>query len=262
MTYSDSGDSLSFSFAYDQAQQQTLEKMYSSGTLIATVSDSYDGAGNATNITDTNSSGATLDSFSYAYNLADWVTTEKDYSGSTTSYSYDPLGELTQAGTQSYSFNAAGDANSTGDSSTTGNELTTFVDPVTGDTLDYTYDDAGNVTSKTDTTASIAWTYGYDNANHLISAVETTTGGSPTTLQSITYEYDPFGNLVEEKELLGAGTATLEYAVDGWNPSKSDAMGLSGFDTWAIINGSTGNVRDAQHLRQRDRPAVGANRQL
>ena len=59
MTYSDSGDSLSFSFAYNQAQQQTQEKMYSSGTLIATVSDSYDGAGNATNITDTNSSGAT-----------------------------------------------------------------------------------------------------------------------------------------------------------------------------------------------------------
>ena len=94
------------------------------------------------------------------------------------------------------------------------------------------------MTSKTQTNGSsvtLEWAYGYDNANHLTSAVETQIASSTTTLQSITYEYDPFSNLVKETEMASVGMTTLEFAVDGWNPSKSDALGLSGFDTWAIL---------------------------
>src|SRR6202453_3860391 len=242
LTYTGEGESLSINFTYNQAHQQTGETMYSSGTLIASVSESYDADGNPTDIVDTNAASGTIDSFSYAYNLADWVTSEADYSGTTTSYTYDNTGQLIGAGTQSYSLSAGGNPTASGDSTTTGNELATFVDPVSGNTFDYTYDAAGNVLTKTDMTTSVEWTYAYDNDNNMISAIETTTGGSPTTLQSITYEYDAFGNMVKETEWLGGGTATLEFAVDGWNPATSGALGLSGFSTWAIINGSTGNL--------------------
>src|ERR1700677_1494621 len=242
LTYTGEGESLSINFTYNQAHQQTGETMYSSGTLIASVSESYDADGNPTDIVDTNAASGTIDSFSYAYNLADWVTSEADYSGTTTSYTYDNTGQLIGAGTQSYSLSAGGNPTAAGDSTTFGNELTTFVDPVSGNTFDYTYDAAGNVLTKTDMTTGVEWTCAYDNDNNMTSAVETTTGGSPTTLQSITYEYDAFGNMVKETEWLGGDTATLEFAVDGWNPATSGALGLSGFSTWAIINGSTGNL--------------------
>ena len=63
-------------------------------------------------------------------------------------------------------------------------------------TLTYSYDDAGNVASKTvvAATGTTTWSYGYDNANDLTSAVEKT---GTTTLQSVTYAYDAFGNVVQ-----------------------------------------------------------------
>jgi len=52
LTYTDASDSLSINFSYNQADQMTQETMYSSGTLIATVSETYERAGNVKNITD------------------------------------------------------------------------------------------------------------------------------------------------------------------------------------------------------------------
>ncbi len=100
-------------------------------------------------------------------------------------------------------------------------------------TYTYTYDAAGNELTKTADVGGGYWTFGYDNANHIVSAVEKTSGG--TTENTVTYEYDVFGNLTEEDI---NGTVT-QYAVDG-------SMGNSAFDTWAVMNGS--GVLETQNI--------------
>ena len=234
LKYSDASDNLSINFTYNQADQQTGETMYSSGTLIATVSETYDGAGNVLSIVETSSSSATYASFSYVYDKANELLSETDYlAGSattTTSYSYDAQGELISAGTQHYSFNLAGDPNGSGDSITYGNELTNFVDPATTHTLSYTYDSVGNEVSKVD--GSISWTFTYNNANQISTVTETNTSLAQT-LETVSDEYDAFGNLVKETVTPyttgTAGTAVVtEFAVDGWNPAKAGAIGQFG----------------------------------
>ncbi|MGH7227452.1 MAG: hypothetical protein ACRELF_29930, partial [Gemmataceae bacterium] len=64
LNYSDSSDTAAFDFSYNLADQQTQETMYTGGTLIATVSESYDADGDVLNLVDTNSAGSTLDSYS------------------------------------------------------------------------------------------------------------------------------------------------------------------------------------------------------
>jgi hypothetical protein len=205
--------------------------------------------GNPTKILDTGNSGGTLDSFSYSYNAAGSVTGESDFSGLSMSYSYNHVGELVDDSTYTYGVNEAGDPSAAGDSVSSGNELTTFVDPVSGNTLSMTYDAAGNELTKTNTYTSITWTYTYNNANQIATAVEKS---GTLTMQSATYEYDPFGDLLKESvtpyvsgvagsptvtEYAGSPTVT-EYAVDGWNPASKGAIGNSNFVTWAVLNGS------------------------
>jgi RHS repeat-associated protein len=43
---------------------------------------------------------------------------------------------------------------------------------------------------------------------------------------------------VEKDVVQGGNTVTTRYALDGWDPAKADATGLSGFSTWAELNGS------------------------
>ena len=58
------------------------------------------------------------------------------------------------------------------------------------------------------------WTYGYNNANELISAVDRTSTG--TLIQSVAYVYDAEGNRIEE-DVTAAGSTTptvTRFAVD------------------------------------------------
>jgi hypothetical protein len=52
------------------------------------------------------------------------------------------------------------------------------------------------------------------------------------------FKYDVYGNLVEEDVTQNSTTTTTRYAVDAWNPAKAGALGVSGFDVWAELNGS------------------------
>ncbi|HZZ81454.1 MAG TPA: hypothetical protein VFE62_23330, partial [Gemmataceae bacterium] len=51
-------------------------------------------------------------------------------------------------------------------------------------------------------------------------------------------QYDIFGNRIE-KDVTTTGTAVTRYAYDMWNPAKAGAMGTSGSDIWAVLNGSS-----------------------
>src|SRR5512140_682117 len=59
--------------------------------------------------------------------------------------------------------------------------------------FDYTYDAAGNILTwqqQADSDAPTLWTYGYDRADQLTSAVHQTTGGTPSLIKRYAYSYD------------------------------------------------------------------------
>ena len=123
-TYEDSNTQLRVAYTYDLAGNLTGEARYSDvagtqyqgGTVYG-----YDG-GQLTSILQTDASGNTISSYIYAYNLAGQLTSETD-NGVTTVYAYDPRGELTQAGSKTYTYDLAGNETGTGYVIGTDNEL-------------------------------------------------------------------------------------------------------------------------------------------
>jgi RHS repeat-associated protein len=82
-----------------------------------------------------------------------------------------------------------------------------------GNTLskfDYTYDVVGSILTwrqQTDSTA-VSWTYWYDTADQLTSAVKSSTDPTQLVLKRYTYSYDPSGNRTTEQ---------IDDAVTGWS---------------------------------------------
>ena len=185
----------------------------------------------------------TVNSFAYAYDNADRLTSKTE-NGTTTSYGYDYDGEVTTVnGSTLYSYDATGNSTASGVNVTTGNELQT------DGNFDYTYDPEGNLTSKValsgntlGITTGDNWTYGYDNKNEMTSAVEKTSGGTPEL--SVTYRYDAFGNRVEKDVTpYSSGTAgttvVSRFAYDMWKASGGHLFSGENSDIWAEMNGSS-----------------------
>jgi YD repeat-containing protein len=129
-------------------------------------------------------------------------------------YSYDDTNQLTSAngsGEAAYAYDANG--NRTGTNLSTGGDNQLSSDGM----WDYVYDAEGNRVEKHGHlfsnvcvpyySTSEIWTYGYDNANHLVSVERKSNG---TTV-------DAWGNRVETDT---NGVAT-KFVLDGWNPAKS-----------------------------------------
>jgi hypothetical protein len=71
-----------------------------------------------------------------------------------------------------FSYHPSGNRDSTGYATGAGNEMTS------DGTYDYTYDAKGNEQTKTNISTGDKWTYEYNNANEMTSAVETTSGSA------------------------------------------------------------------------------------
>ena len=68
--------------------------------------------------------------------------------------------------------------------------------------FDYTYDAIGNILSwqqQADTAAPTVWSYSYDSADQLVSAIERATDPSQTVLARYGYTYDPAGDRTAEQ---------------------------------------------------------------
>ena len=121
--------------------------------LVADSATTYDKVGNITNILSTNSLGVTYDQFHYVLDSADRSTSETDTQGgasSTTTYSYDSNGQLTNAATAgvstlTYGYDANGNRNTGSDTVTTGNQMSADAN------WTYKYDNNGNLTAKNST---------------------------------------------------------------------------------------------------------------
>ena len=128
-----------------------------------------------------------VEDISYTYDSAGRVTSETDKEG-TASFTYDNAGQLTAVSgsrTESFGYDSGGNRDTTGYSTGSGNEMTS------GGGYTYTYDNVGNMTSKTQTSNGNVWNYAYDYDNRMTAAVEKSSGG--TTLAQVTYTYDAPG---------------------------------------------------------------------
>ena len=128
-------------------------------------------------------------------------------SSDTLTYSYTNNNQLTgvthtNGSFSNESFTWDSNGNETGTGYTTGTDNEQTASP--GYT--YTYDNAGEMTSETQTSTGDVWTYGYDFRGRMVTAVEKTSGG--TTLESVTYTYDALDNRIGMDEN-GTQTWTL-----------------------------------------------------
>jgi RHS repeat-associated protein len=221
--------------ARDQLSTVTRYDDQAGGTLAATSTYQYDAAMRLTNLQHTDSAGANVGSYVYAYDPGNRLTSETD-NGTTTSYQYDAGSELTQAGSVTYGYDATGNRKNTGYTTGTGNELTN------DGAWTYTYDNEGNLTKKSKGASAETWTYGYDSLNHLVSAKDASTDGG-TTLTLVTYVYDVHGNRIEEDAWTQSGgtTTVSRYAYDGLN-------------VWADLNASNALVMRRLYLDGVDQP--------
>ena len=117
------------------------------------------------------------------------LTAETD-NGVPVNYAYDAAGQLSGDGANSYSYDSNGNRTNPGYVIGADNQV------LSDGTWNYTYDVRGNELTKTGIATGDQWTYGYDDANHLVSAVEKNSQGRVEVQAD--YKYDAFGNRIEK----------------------------------------------------------------
>jgi RHS repeat-associated protein len=169
----------------------------------------YDAVGRVINILTRDSSTTSLLNLTYTYDLASRLTTEVA-DGTTTTYSYDAINQVTNDGS-AYSFDAAGNRNMSGYTTSTGNRMTN------DGTYTYTYDANSNRTKKSKSATDDTWNYGYDVPNRMTSLEEHSTDGGTLTLK-LTEKYDVFNRRIEEDRWTNAtGTVVTRFSYDNNN---------------------------------------------
>ena len=152
---------------------------------------------------------STIDGATYTVDAAGNRTAKTDQrAGVTSSYSYDPLYELTQVvqganTTESYSYDQVGNRLSSLGVSPYSYNVSNQLTAKPG--VSYTYDNNGNTTSKTDSTGTT--NYAWDFENRLTSVTLPGSGGT------VTFAYDPFGRRIKK----ATSSTTSIFAYDGDN---------------------------------------------
>ena len=150
------------------------------------------------------------------------------------------------------SFTWDNNGNETGTGYTTGTDNEQTASP--GYT--YTYDNAGEMTSETQTSTGDVWAYGYDFRGRMVTAAEKTSGG--TTLESVTFTYDALGNRIGMDEnstqtwtLYDSGNPIMDFNSSGsltmrylWGPTGIVARQTSGGTVSWYLADHLGTVRD------------------
>jgi RHS repeat-associated protein len=238
-------DSVLVDYGYDAAGRETSRTRWESATgggwtAAGATDTSYDAGGLVTGMTTLDRSDDALWDAGYQYDTVGWLSTAT-VDGTSTEYGYDAAGQLVTAGVDTYGYDPNGVPNANGLTPGSNNQVST-------DGLwTYTYDDAGELTGKTQGTGAPTWTYAYDNAGHMTQAAYSATGGAPTL--TVDYTYDVFGNLVGRTETdSGTVTSDVRYAVDGWDTAKPDPTGNENYDDYAdlVPDGSGGWAIDTR----------------
>jgi len=196
------------SYSYDSASR-LLGASYPN---TASISYAYDSANRLTNVSNTYPTSAIgptgqFSTFTYSLDKVGNRVSVTDGNGNATSYTYDPLYELTSAtnafGTSKYTYDAFGNRLTlTGPSGTTTYKYDNDDRLLSTGKTSFTYDKNGNrITEKT---AGQTLAYSYDAANRLVSD----TGGTQTS----TFAYDGDGHRLSQTVPSGTYTYTNDLA--------------------------------------------------
>ena len=208
--------------AYDTADRLTGLTRLSGSAAVGSTTYAYDLADRLTGLTHANAAGGVIASYAYTLDTASRLTQEvrtwaNPASGGgtladTLTYAYTNNNQLTGvahtngsfAG-ESFGYDANGNRNTTGYDTPTDNELTS------DGTYTYSYDNEGNLVSKTAISGGNQTLYTYDDRNRL-TEVDQVVGGVHSTVA--TYTYDALGRQIGAAE----GGAVRWTAYDGQTP--------------------------------------------
>jgi RHS repeat-associated protein len=219
-TYQDANTQLRVDFTYDLAGNLLTETHYSdlAGTQFqGTTQYAYDG-NQLTSIYQADGNGNVLASYTYTYDEAGRLSSETQ-NGITTNYAYNAAGQLIEAGSQAYTYDANGNRTGPGYVIGANNQL------LSDGTWNYTSDANGNLVRQVRIADGTTWNYAYDNANQMVSAVESDANGD--VLEQAFYSYDAFGNRIGESVTAGGTTTNQQivYSRSGILYADADASG-------------------------------------
>jgi RHS repeat-associated protein len=154
-----------------------------------------------------------INQFSYGYDHRGNVSTletVEDGMADIATYRYNAFAELISVSdpgvsSENYQYDSGG--NRTGVMVAPENRMTQDA------TYHYTYDNEGNLITRTSLASGETAVYSWDNRNRLTSIVFR--NGSGTVINQITYQYDPLDRLIARTVGLGGGTSTEHYVYDG-----------------------------------------------
>jgi RHS repeat-associated protein len=194
----------------------------------------YDLAGHVSSEQLQNSSGIWF--ASYAYTYPQGLVTSETYNGHTVNYSYDATDQLTSDGSQSYTYDLAGNRTMPGYVTGAANRLSS------DGTWNYTYDAEGNEVQKVSSSTNESWVFSYDDANRLLSAKHYpgTNPATGTLTVDAEYLYDAQGNRISKavwQQSTGWVTTRMAYDhqnawadLDGSNQLQTRRLYLDGVD--------------------------------
>ncbi|WP_441246619.1 LamG-like jellyroll fold domain-containing protein [Kitasatospora sp. McL0602] len=185
-----------------------------------TLASTYDAAGRLTGQSGAGGEAATP-TRTLGYDLDGRLTSLSAPSG-TQSYTYEDRGAVASStgpqGNATYTYTSDGQlasrTNTAGTSTFTydpAGQLKTLADPLTGNTLSYTYTALGQVSTIHYGTGDTR-TYGYDDQGNLLN--DSLTTSSNTTVAALSYTYLPSGKLKTKTTAGLAGAATHTYTYD------------------------------------------------
>ncbi len=202
------------SLTYDNADKMTnISRTVSSalGSATITTALTWDNADRLTNIV-LQSNGSILSSFTYTFDAANQLTSYTGPEG-TLNYSYDPTGQLTGvsgARSESYSYSLNGNRTMTGYVTGTANRL------LSDGAYNYTYDNEGNMLTKTRISDGQRTEFTWDYRNRLTKVVVKDSSGNVLAEQDNTY--DVFDRRIGVFTNNGGTTSQLYTVYDGGNP--------------------------------------------
>ncbi|HEV2370630.1 MAG TPA: LamG-like jellyroll fold domain-containing protein [Streptosporangiaceae bacterium] len=181
--------------------------------VTATRSFSYDNAGKLTSAATTAANGAPATSESFAYDDRGLRLTASGSAGSST-FTYNGDGMLASAadaaGTTAYGYDNA-------------DRVYTVQDPLTGTTSTYTYNPMSQVRQISYGSGNDVRAFTYNNEHEL--ATDTLSTATGTQVSSISYGYDPNGNLTSKSTTGFDGSSSNTYNYDQANRLTQWASG-------------------------------------
>jgi len=196
---------LSVGYGYDATNKLSSRSLPNG----VTASYQYDGLDRLTRLTNSKAAGAiTVSDNQYQYNTASQITQIAEPSR-TRNFGYDATDRLTSMTSptltgETYAYDAVGNRTSSHLSASYTHQP--FNKLVSTSTATYSYDNNGNLISKTD--SSGVWQYSWDYENRL----KQVTRPDGTT---ISYKYDALGRRIQRRKSLLVGEDVLSFTYDG-----------------------------------------------